>query len=113
MKKDMIVKSADHISSHHTGIVLAAGTSFRMGLPKALLPTKDGIPLAQYQADQLIEAGCTHVVIVLGRDKEIIENKIRYHGIVCNESWEKGRISSVQSGLNQTASDGGYFSSCL
>ena len=71
----------------------------RMGQPKALLLTPGGIPLAQHQANLLRDAGCDEVLVVLGRDFELITNQIPGCKTIHNPAWETGRFSSVQAGL--------------
>jgi molybdenum cofactor cytidylyltransferase len=85
----------------HSGLVLAAGASSRMGQPKALLKIPSGKLLAMEQAGALMAAGITDVVVVLGHNAEEIvaalgETTLRY---CFNSSWATGRLSSLQSGL--------------
>ncbi|MBK7725004.1 MAG: NTP transferase domain-containing protein [Dehalococcoidia bacterium] len=57
-----------------SGIILAAGTSTRMGRPKALLDW-GGQPLVCYQVRQLQEAGCDEVIVVLGHKADNISRR--------------------------------------
>jgi CTP:molybdopterin cytidylyltransferase MocA len=91
----------------HAGLVLAAGASTRMGEPKALLLTPEGVPLAQHQATLLRHAGCDEVLVVLGRDFEFITNRIPNCKTICNPNWETGRFSSIQTGLRTLHAFGG------
>jgi CTP:molybdopterin cytidylyltransferase MocA len=93
----------------HSGLVLAAGASTRMGQPKALLLTPAGVPLAQHQANLLRRAGCEEVLVVLGRDYEIITNRIPSCKTICNPNWETGRFSSIQTGLRALQKFDGCF----
>ncbi|HOW96296.1 MAG TPA: nucleotidyltransferase family protein [Kiritimatiellia bacterium] len=83
----------------HVGMVLAAGASSRMGRPKALLPAEGGRPLACVQAGLLRAGGCARVVVVLGADFDRIAPQLAGEEVVRNPEWEKGRFTSVQTGL--------------
>jgi molybdenum cofactor cytidylyltransferase len=81
-------------------IVLAAGASFRMGSPKALLRMGEETFL-QHVVGQLHRAGVDDVVIVLGADADEIRNSLPWFGgtIVVNQNWEEGQLTSVIAGL--------------
>ncbi|MBP8655199.1 MAG: nucleotidyltransferase family protein [Kiritimatiellae bacterium] len=82
------------------GIVLAAGASQRMGMPKALLRGADGIPLAVRQTAVLAAGGCAPVVIVLGAESERIRQELPATlRVVENTRWAQGRATSVQAGI--------------
>ena len=88
-------------------IILAAGESQRMGEPKALLDW-GGRPLLQHQIDELLAAGCTTVVVVLGAEADEIRAQIHCDGgckIVLNADYAQGRASSVRRGA-ETAPNG-------
>ncbi len=86
-------------SSRCAGLVLAAGASERMGSPKALLQTPDGIPLAKAQADLLSRAGCDPVTVVIGADAARIREEVMGCPFTVHEGWRAGRVSSLQAGL--------------
>lgn len=48
------------------GVVLAAGAGSRMGTPKALVRSPDGVPWPTLAVDALRGGGCAEVVVVLG-----------------------------------------------
>lgn len=91
------------------GMVLAAGASERMGSPKALLKTPQGMPLALHQAAALTRSGCDPVVIVLGADAPTIRAELQGAPIVVNEDWRAGRSSSVLAGLRALPQAEGYL----
>ena len=82
------------------GIILAAGSSERMGWPKALLEI-GGVTFA----DRLIGTFATHlapVVVVLGASAETIRAELRRAGeaeILVNPDFELGQITSLQCAL--------------
>jgi molybdenum cofactor cytidylyltransferase len=83
------------------GIVLAAGASSRMGMPKALLRFDDGRTLLDRQCAMLREAGCGAIAVVVGAARDEI---VAAHGRlevswVENRRWELGQFSSVQAGV--------------
>ncbi len=87
------------------GIILAAGSSSRMGAPKQLLPV-DGVPLLARVTRHALSSGLDHVIVVLGcRSTEIHRELTRYCsneklGIVENSRWEEGISSSIIAGLS-------------
>ncbi|MFH0879149.1 MAG: nucleotidyltransferase family protein [Lentisphaerota bacterium] len=87
------------LGTTHAGIILAAGASSRMGQPKALLPTREGLPLALQQVRLLMEAGYAPVTVVLGCDAHLIQPKLGSCSVVWNRNWKKGRFGSILAGL--------------
>jgi molybdenum cofactor cytidylyltransferase len=82
-------------------IVLAAGSSSRMGKPKQLLLI-DGDPLLLRTIKTLQETKLEKIVVVLGAHRNETEKAISYVGVhtVFNDLWESGIASSVNSGLD-------------
>lgn len=81
-------------------LVLAAGESSRMGRPKALLDW-GGTPLLQHQVDQLVEAGCDPIVVVVGARAQQVRARLRRGSrcrVVENAAYRSGRASSVRVG---------------
>jgi|FreactcultuFSWF8_1027224.scaffolds.fasta_scaffold00004_28 nicotine blue oxidoreductase len=76
------------------GLLLAAGSGSRMGVPKALVEI-DGIRLVDRALKTFHDAGITEVFVVLGAWVGEIE---RSH-IVVNPEWEEGMGSSLRAGL--------------
>lgn len=84
-----------------SGIILSGGQSQRMNYPKAMLIWGDDI-LINYQIKSLLSAGCDEVIVVTGKDHEIIsKNMIKKANLklVYNASYEKGKTTSIKSGL--------------
>lgn len=88
------------LMSDATGIVLAAGAGRRMGTPKALLATPDGQPWVERAVLALREAGCAHVVVVLGAraDEARAFVPAGAHAVVADD-WERGLSASLRAGL--------------
>ncbi|MFD1040250.1 NTP transferase domain-containing protein [Virgibacillus byunsanensis] len=99
--------SKEHISA----IVLAAGFSSRMGTLKALLPWQ-GIPLIQYQMEQLKNAGIVEIIMVLGHKADELAQVISPYDVksVFNEHYRDGKSSSIKKGVScMTDNPSGIF----
>jgi molybdenum cofactor cytidylyltransferase len=82
-------------------IILAAGRSGRMGLPKQLLPMK-GKNLLQHTIDQAVASKAISVSVILGADAVYIQKRIREGNfkIVMNPHWTEGMSSSIRAGIS-------------
>lgn len=89
-----------------SGLVLAAGESERMGTPKMLLPWKGRTVLEQV-IQGAFDGGVQEVVVVLGSDKEKIQEKLQNNTwskplrMVFNPDFKKGMLSSIQAGIKE------------
>lgn len=93
--------AAAKVNKIKTGIMLlAAGSSSRLGSPKQLLPLKN-TTLLQHSLDVAIDSGIRPIVVILGSGAEGIERKIvaRTATVVINEGWQEGMASSLRCGL--------------
>jgi molybdenum cofactor cytidylyltransferase len=91
-------------------VVLAAGKSTRMGIPKATLPVASS--QAEGANDTFLtrilrtfaDAGVDGVVVVIGHDREtIVESVVSRHftpRFVINPHYESGQLSSILAGLD-------------
>lgn len=84
------------------GVVLAAGAGTRMGTPKALVRSPDGVPWPTLAVDALRAGGCAEVVVVLGAAAD----RARPHvptapdvRVVVAEDWAAGPGASLAAGL--------------
>ena len=91
------------------GIILAAGASSRMGRPKALLSLPDGSPLAAWQADRLLAAGCDAAVIVAGAAAPELRAALDGYTVVEHAGWALGRCGSLQAGLRARPDAAGWL----
>lgn len=83
-------------------IVLAAGSSRRMGFQKLLLPF-GGKTVITHIVDQLLESSIDEVHVVVGNQAERVSREIsdRPISIVTNTNYPSGMLSSVRCGLRK------------
>jgi molybdenum cofactor cytidylyltransferase len=81
-------------------VVLAAGSSSRMGSPKQTLQFR-GESLLRRAARAALDAGCRPVVVVTGAHAELCRRELDGLEVqeVFNASWETGMASSVRAGI--------------
>ena len=82
-------------------LILAAGSSSRMGRPKQLLPWKNTNLLGNAM-NQAIAAKSNAVFVVLGANSEAIRKKIIAHKVevIDNPNWKLGLGSSIGAGIS-------------
>jgi molybdenum cofactor cytidylyltransferase len=86
-------------------ILLAAGSSTRMGRPKQLLSYR-GTTLLRHAALTALETGFGPVVVVLGAEADRCRAEIAdlpVHSVV-NDSWQEGMGTSIRTGIAQLIS---------
>ena len=86
------------------GVVLAAGASSRMGVPKAALPFGQmGETIASRVVRTLFEAGVPEVVVVGGAHIDALRGALSAAAtrarLVEHADWEQGQLSSLLAGL--------------
>lgn len=81
-------------------LLLAAGSSSRMGKPKQLLPWGSKT-LIEHQITTLLKTGCP-VNVILGSSSELIIPLIKNYpvNIFINDNWSRGMGSSVSAGMH-------------
>jgi molybdenum cofactor cytidylyltransferase len=86
-------------------VVLAAGTSSRMGRQKLLLPMKDGQPLVRLSVERILAAGLGEVVVVLGRDADAVAAALAGLSVrtVLNPRYAEGQSTSLRAGVDALA----------
>jgi molybdenum cofactor cytidylyltransferase len=82
------------------GVVLAAGSSSRMGRPKPLLMAGDQTFLARILGS-MRQAGISDLTVVVAPDAARVCEEARSHGVgvVVNPRPERGQLSSFQTGV--------------
>ncbi|MBW1636761.1 MAG: nucleotidyltransferase family protein [Deltaproteobacteria bacterium] len=88
------------------GIILAAGSSKRMGSVKSLLPWGDGL-LLERVIKNASRSDLSSLTVVLGYKAEIILEKISFQTstVIINPDYRRGHSSSLQAGLNVVPAD--------
>ena len=84
-----------------TGIILlAAGSSFRLGRPKQLIEIQ-GETLIQKAIDEAKMSQADFLVVVLGANADLIQTGFDYSStpFIVNPDWQNGMSSSMQVGL--------------
>lgn len=81
-------------------VILAAGSSSRMGSPKQILPFR-GKSLLRHAALAALGAGCSPVIVVTGAYAELSRRELEGLDVreVLNPQWETGMASSIGTGL--------------
>ena len=81
-------------------VILAAGASKRMGMPKQLLPYR-GRTLVRHAVETTLGSTCRPVVVVLGANAEEIQPEVEGLSvqIVKNPHWAEGLGSSIRAGM--------------
>ncbi|MFC5012776.1 nucleotidyltransferase family protein [Nocardioides plantarum] len=94
------------------GVLLAAGGGSRMGTPKALVRDPDGTSWLLRSIDVLREAGCDHLLVVLGAAADEarallpdpLPDDLR---VVVADDWATGMAASLSTGLSALQHDDG------
>ena len=83
----------------NAAVILAAGSSSRMGFPKQLAEVRDKA-LLQSIVDK-VNINFDNSSVVLGSESEIISEKIEFKNsnILVNENWSEGITSSIRTAL--------------
>ncbi len=86
-------------------IILAAGESQRMNVPKALLPIGTEM-FAECIARKVREAGVAHVYLIAGHHHNLIKERLKGKlelDILFNYRYKEGQLSSLKEGLRNLA----------
>ena len=83
-------------------VILAAGSSSRLGQPKQNL-VLNGKTLLQHALDAAVNSMCNSVVLVLGANADSIKPPTaeKQFSIVHNYLWQEGMASSIRTGLTE------------
>ena len=88
-------------------ILLAAGSSTRMGRPKQLMEYQ-GKPLIRHAVAAAVQSVCKPVIVVLGANGGAIAEALRDLPVetVENQLWSEGMGTSIQTGVRAAAERG-------
>lgn len=91
-------------------MVLAAGSSTRMGQPKLLLPLA-GRPILARTLDALRQTDVDEILLVLGADADRVRREIPLSGVraILNPEAAKGMSTSLRAGVRAAASSSDAF----
>lgn len=83
-------------------LILAAGSSSRLGKPKQLVKFKNKT-LLQHSIDVSEALDLSEKIIVLGANEEKILNEVdlKNHKLLINSNWEEGMSTSLKRGLEE------------
>ena len=86
-------------------VILAAGSSSRMGTPKQILQF-EGNSLLRRAALSALAAGCRPVIVVTGAHADLCRRELDGLDVreAFNASWETGMASSVRAGIERLVS---------
>jgi len=88
------------------GVILAGGSSSRLGRPKQLLPLGDRPVLAHTLAGALA-ADLDGVIVVLGHEAATVQERVDFAGaqVVVNDAYREGQSTSLRAGLAALPAD--------
>jgi molybdenum cofactor cytidylyltransferase len=89
------------------GVVLAAGTSSRLGTPKQLLKLGRKV-LLQHVVDAAAESSLDEIIVVLGHEAAAVKAALElpdHARVAINEDYAAGQSTSLRAGLRACSSD--------
>ena len=94
------------LSPSYAGLILAAGTSSRMGSDKALLPWRNGTFLSA--AIDTLQAATELVIVIAGRNEPALAPVVYSTSafLAINPNPDEGQFSSLRVGLNEVLGRG-------
>lgn len=87
------------------GLLLAAGAGRRMGKPKALVTSDDGVPWVLSSVRTLRDGGCDEIVVVIGAEADAVRAVLTDEDVRLVEAaeWAEGMSASLKAGLDAIA----------
>lgn len=91
-----------------SAIILAAGSSRRMGSRNKLLLPYRGKTVIAHIVGNLLSAGMEEVIVVTGFEAQLVGEAVRHFPIrvVHNPGYETGMTGSIQTGVREATGDG-------
>tara|TARA_B100000579_G_C22400308_1_gene651498 strand:+ start:43 stop:633 length:591 start_codon:yes stop_codon:yes gene_type:complete len=98
-----------------SAIILAAGLSKRMMLGNKLLLEKNNIPIIKTTLEKIKASKVQEIIIVLGKDSELILNKIKSPELIVsiNQNFNDGISTSIKKGIKKINSSSHGVMICL
>ena len=99
-----------------SSILLAAGESKRMENENKLVKEVNGISILKYAVKNILGSSIDELIIVLGHEKEIVENIIEKNKkikFIYNKNYKNSVTSSMQAGLESISKKAEAFFICL
>ncbi len=98
-----------------SAILLAAGSSRRMGKQNKLLLPWNGRPMIARVAEQIQRSKAGEIIVVLGHEAEKIRSALANFKLsfACNAQHEKGMTSSIQTGIRASSPNSSGYLICL
>ena len=99
-----------------SSILLAAGESKRMENENKLVKEVNGISILKYAVKNILGSSIDELIIVLGHEKEIVENIIEKNKkikFIYNKNYKNSVTSSMQAGLESISKKAEAFFVCL
>lgn len=95
-------------------IILAAGSSSRLGTAKQLLDYQHK-PLIINAVEQALASGPACVIVVVGANAEAVTATLVDHDVTicCNEDWSTGMASSIRKGMEVLLKDHPLLTNCI
>jgi molybdenum cofactor cytidylyltransferase len=91
-----VIRTNDSVGA----VILAAGSSSRLGSPKQILRFREE-SLLRHSARAALDAGCRTVIVVTGANAELSRRELERLEVreVVNAEWQTGMASSVRAGV--------------
>lgn len=85
-----------------TAIVLAGGSSLRMGKANKLLADVDGAPMANHSVKTATKSDVYETIVVTGFESELVQSSLSKYSVkfVFNPNYNDGLSTSLKSGIN-------------
>ena len=98
-----------------TAIVLAAGSSKRMGASNKLLLPFHGATIVGRVVESIVASGLTQIVVVVGFDAARVQKALATYPVtfVQNDQFATGMTTSIHAGVRAAASNSSGFMICL
>ncbi len=93
--------------SNTTAIILAAGTSSRMGDVNKMVALWKGEPVISHVVRNVLDSNVMNVIVVTGFEKEKVEYALRNYSIelIHNSGYNLGMTSSIKAGVRAAKND--------